>query len=53
MVLTVPLLLILSWYWGITGIYYSLPLADILTGCVCVLLLRTQLIQMRMQWQQV
>lgn len=52
-VLTVPLLLILSWLWGITGIYYALPLADILTGCACVLVLRTQLTQLRMQWRQV
>ncbi|MEC5341501.1 MATE family efflux transporter [Brenneria populi] len=50
--LTVPLLLILSWLWGITGIYYSLPLADILTGIVCIAVLRAQLSQLRMQWRQ-
>ncbi|MGL6017854.1 MAG: MATE family efflux transporter [Gibbsiella quercinecans] len=49
-VLTVPLLLVLPWYCGVFGIYYALPLADAITGCLCIAILWLQLMRLKAQF---
>ncbi|MFC3396105.1 MATE family efflux transporter [Brenneria rubrifaciens] len=43
LVLTLPLLWILPWYWNVSGIYWAFPLADIVTGLIGFAILRAQM----------
>lgn len=50
--LMIPILLLLSFYFGLDGIWYSFPAADILTGVISYLIIWSGLNKIKKRWEK-